>query len=130
MLTCLRDLQLAHQSGASADKSGVMRESTSSIRDSIFLSRSCKKIKVVIPDHSTEHPNFASDTTQYYNYTSQSQLNMIQNPFKNLFAWYQSMRNLVCRRSMTGKTCLRLVGILGLPVTMTGNFCQMLLYIQ
>jgi len=23
---------------------------------------------------------------------------------------------------MTGKTCLRLVGILGLPVTMTGNF--------
>ena len=32
---------------------------------------------------------------------------------------YQSMRNLVCRRSMTGKTCLRLVGILGLPVTRT-----------
>ena len=42
----------------------------------------------------------------------------------------QSMRNLVCRRSMIGKTCLRLVGILGLPVTMTGNFCQILLYIQ
>ena len=42
----------------------------------------------------------------------------------------QSMRNLVCRRSMIGKTCLRLVGILGLPVTMTRNFCQILLYIQ
>ena len=42
----------------------------------------------------------------------------------------QSMRNLVCRRSMTDKTCLRLVGILALPVTMTGNFCQFLLYIQ
>ena len=43
---------------------------------------------------------------------------------------FQSMRNLVCRRSMTGKTCLQLVGILGLPVTMTRNFCQILLYIQ
>ena len=31
----------------------------------------------------------------------------------------QSMQNLVCRRSMIGKTCLRLVGILGLPVTRT-----------
>ena len=40
----------------------------------------------------------------------------------------QSMRNLVCRRSMSGKTCLRLVEILGLPVTMTGNFCKILLY--
>ena len=39
----------------------------------------------------------------------------------------QSMRNLVCRRSMSGKTCLRLVEILGLPVTMTGNFCKILL---
>jgi len=33
----------------------------------------------------------------------------------------QSMRNLVCHRSMSGKTCLRLVEILGLSVTMTGN---------
>ena len=40
------------------------------------------------------------------------------------------MRNLVCRRSMSDKTCLRLVEILGLPVTITGNFCQILLYIQ
>ena len=40
------------------------------------------------------------------------------------------MRNLVCRRSMSGKNCMRLVEILGLPVTMTGNFCQILLYIQ
>ena len=38
----------------------------------------------------------------------------------------QSMRNLVCRRSMSGKTCLRLVEILGSPVTITGNFCQIL----
>ena len=29
-----------------------------------------------------------------------------------------------------GKPSLRLVGILGLPVTVTGNFCQILLYIQ
>ena len=36
----------------------------------------------------------------------------------------QSMRKLVCHRSMTGKTSLRL------SVTMTGNFCQILLYIQ
>ena len=42
----------------------------------------------------------------------------------------QSMRNLVCRRSMSGKTGLRLEEILGLPVTMTGNFCKILLYIQ
>ena len=42
----------------------------------------------------------------------------------------QSMRNLVCRRSMSGKTCLRRVEILGLPVTITGNFCKILLYIQ
>ena len=42
----------------------------------------------------------------------------------------QSMRILVCRRSMSGKTCLRLVELLGLPVTMTGNFCKILLYIQ
>ena len=40
------------------------------------------------------------------------------------------MRNLVCHRSMSDKTCLRLVEILGLPVTITGNFCQILLYIQ
>jgi len=40
------------------------------------------------------------------------------------------MRNLVCRRSMTGKTCLRLVGILVLPVTLTDNVYQFLLYIQ
>ena len=39
------------------------------------------------------------------------------------------MRNLVCRRSMSDKTCLRLVEILGLPVTITGNFCQILLSI-
>jgi len=31
---------------------------------------------------------------------------------------------------MTGKTCLRQAGILGLPVTMTGNICQILIYIQ
>jgi len=31
---------------------------------------------------------------------------------------YQSMQNLFFHRSMTGKTCLRLVEILGLPVTM------------
>ena len=43
---------------------------------------------------------------------------------------YQSMWNLVCHRSMSGKTCLRLVVILGLPVTMSGYFCQILLYIQ
>ena len=43
---------------------------------------------------------------------------------------YQTMRNLVCRRSMSGKTYLRLVEILGLPVTMTCNFCNILLYIQ
>ena len=42
----------------------------------------------------------------------------------------QSMQNLFYRRSMSGKTCLRLVEILGLPVTMTGNFCKNLLYIQ
>jgi len=42
----------------------------------------------------------------------------------------QSMRNLVRRRSMSDKTCLRLVEIFGLPVTMTGTFCQSLLYIQ
>ena len=42
----------------------------------------------------------------------------------------QSMRNLVCRRSMLGKTCLRLVEFLWLPVTMSDNFCQILLYIQ
>jgi len=48
----------------------------------------------------------------------------------NMKSRMQSMRNLVCRRSTTGKTCLRLVVILGLPVTMTGNFCQILLYIQ
>ena len=47
-----------------------------------------------------------------------------------MYQHMKSMRNLVYRRSMTGKTCLRLVGILGLPVTMTGNFCQILLYIQ
>mgnify|MGYP006890236903 CR=1 FL=1 len=40
------------------------------------------------------------------------------------------MRNLVCRRSMSGKNGIRLVEILGLPVTMTDNFCQILLYIQ
>ena len=34
------------------------------------------------------------------------------------------MQNLIYRRSMSGKTCLRLIEILGLPVTMTGNFCQ------
>jgi len=45
------------------------------------------------------------------------------------FNW-QSMRNLVCRRSMSGKNCMRLAEILGLPVTMTSNFCQILLYIQ
>ena len=50
--------------------------------------------------------------------------------FKMASPFYQSMRNLVCRRSMSGKTCLRLVEILGLPVTMTGNFCNILLYIQ
>jgi len=43
---------------------------------------------------------------------------------------WQSMRNLVCLRSMSGKNCMRLVENLGLPVTMTGNFCQILLYIQ
>jgi len=37
--------------------------------------------------------------------------------------WCQTMRNVVCCRSMSGKTCLRLV-------EMTGNFCQVLLYIQ
>jgi len=31
---------------------------------------------------------------------------------------------------MSGKTCMRLVEVLGLPVTMTGNFYQILLYIQ
>jgi len=31
---------------------------------------------------------------------------------------------------MSVKTCLRLVEVLGLHVTMTGNFCQILLYIQ
>ena len=36
----------------------------------------------------------------------------------------QSMQNLVCYRSISGKTCLRLVETLGLPVTMTGNFCS------
>ena len=36
----------------------------------------------------------------------------------------QSMRNLFCRRSMSGKTCLRLVEILGLPVTMTATFVK------
>ena len=36
----------------------------------------------------------------------------------------QSMRNLVCRMSMSGKTCLRLVEILGLPVTMTATFVK------
>ena len=35
----------------------------------------------------------------------------------------QSMQNLVCHWSISGKTCLRLVETLGLPVTMTGNFC-------
>jgi len=40
------------------------------------------------------------------------------------------MRNLVCHRSMSGKTCLRLVEMLCLSVTMTGSVCQMLLYIQ
>ena len=40
------------------------------------------------------------------------------------------MRNLVCHRSISGKTCLRLAEILGLFVTMTGNFCQFLPYIQ
>ena len=36
----------------------------------------------------------------------------------------QSMRNLVGHSSMSGKTCLRLTEILGLPVTMRGNFCS------
>ena len=40
------------------------------------------------------------------------------------------VRNFVCHRSMSGKTCPRLVEILGLSVTMTGNFFQFLLYIQ
>jgi len=40
------------------------------------------------------------------------------------FSNIQSMRNLVCHRSMTGKTCLPLVEILGLHITMTGNFCE------
>jgi len=31
---------------------------------------------------------------------------------------------------MSGNTCLQPVGIFGLPVTMTGNFCQFFLYIQ
>ena len=43
------------------------------------------------------------------------------------FSKQQSMRNLVCRRSMSDKTCLQLVEILGLPVTMTRNFCEILL---
>ena len=34
------------------------------------------------------------------------------------------MRNLVYRRSRSGKTCLRLVDILSSPITMTGNFCS------
>jgi len=42
----------------------------------------------------------------------------------------QSMRNLACRRSMSGKTCLQQVEILGLPVTMAGNFHQILIYIR
>jgi len=60
-----------------------------------------------------------SDTVEYYHRSKLCCLGILQ-----------SMRNLVCRRSMTGKTCVRLVGILGLPVTMTGKFCQILLYIQ
>ena len=40
------------------------------------------------------------------------------------------MQNLVCHRSMSGKTYLRLVENMALPVTMTGNFCQILLFIQ
>ena len=40
------------------------------------------------------------------------------------------MQNIVCRRSMPGKTCLQLVQILGLIVTMKGNFCPISLYIQ
>ena len=34
------------------------------------------------------------------------------------------MQNLVRHRTMSDRTCLQLVEILGLPVTMTGNFCQ------
>ena len=44
--------------------------------------------------------------------------------------YMQSMRNLVCRKTMSGKTCLQLVKHLDLPVTMSGNLCQILLYIQ
>jgi len=40
------------------------------------------------------------------------------------------MRNLIGHSTMSGKISLRLVEILDLPVTMTGNFCQILLYIQ
>ena len=41
----------------------------------------------------------------------------------------QSMRNIVSRRSVSGKTCMWLVESLGSPVTMTRNICQMLFYI-
>ena len=40
------------------------------------------------------------------------------------------MQNLVGHRTMSGKTCPQLVEILGLPLKITGNFCQILLYIQ
>ena len=39
---------------------------------------------------------------------------------QNLSVTGQCQAKLVCRRSMSGKTCLRLVENLGLPVTITG----------
>jgi len=49
---------------------------------------------------------------------------------ETLSATGQCQAKLICDWSMSGKTYLRLVEILGLPVTMTGNFCKILLYIQ
>jgi len=39
-------------------------------------------------------------------------------------------KNLIITGHSLCKTGLRLVEILGLPVTMTGNFCKIWLYIQ
>jgi len=49
---------------------------------------------------------------------------------KVIYKHFQFMRNPVCRRSMSGKTCLWLVEILRSLVTMTGNLCHFFLYIQ
>ena len=49
---------------------------------------------------------------------------------KNIIITGHSLWETSSVEGQWGKTGLRLVEILGLPVTMTGNFCKILLYIQ